>query len=178
MKNLKTLLMASFLTVGIFSTVVYTSCNSDKCKDTVCNNGGTCNSSDGSCNCASGWEGSNCQTQSLSKILNSNNTTANYNFADNGGVACGNFTGTFSVTRSGADTTKLILTNFGGFGLTTSVTATVDDNTLTIPLQAITGATGNTVSGSGTFSNGVITGSYTNNDGITTCTYAFTWTKQ
>ena len=176
MKNLKSILLAAFLTVGAFSSAVFTSCNPDACKDVVCSNGGSC--TDGSCTCASGFEGSNCEIQSLSKFLASNNTSANYNFSDNGGTTCGNFTGSFTATRSGADTTKLILTNFGGFGLTSNVYATVNSNTITIPSQSINGATGNTVSGTGTYSAGVITGSYTNNDGVTTCNYSFTWTKQ
>jgi hypothetical protein len=176
MKNLKSILLSSVLTLGIFGATTFVSCNPDACKDVVCNNGGTCN--DGDCVCASGFEGTNCETQSLSKFLGSNNTSVNYNFSDNGGTTCGNYTGTFTATRSAADTTRLILTNFGGFGLTTSVYATVDKNTLTIPSQAITGATSNTVSGTGTYSNGVISGSYTNNDGTSTCNYTFTWTKQ
>lgn len=178
MKNLKTILMASFLTIGAFSTITFTSCNGDKCKNTVCSNGGTCKEADGSCSCAAGFEGTDCSTQSLTKILNTGNASVIYSFVDNSGGTCGNYTGTFTASRSGADTTKLILTNFGGFGATTSVTAKVDQNTLTIPLQTITNAATNTVSGSGTYSNGIITGSYTNNDGVTSCTYNFTWNKQ
>lgn len=176
MKNLKTILLASVLTLGAFTATVFNSCNPDACKDIVCANGGTC--TDGTCACPSGFEGTLCETQSLSKFLSSNNTAANYNFSDQGGTSCGNYTGVFTTTRSAADTTRLILTNFGGFGATTSVYATVNGNSMTIPSQTIAGATSNTVSGFGTYSSGVITGSYTNNDGSTTCTYAFTWTKQ
>lgn len=69
MKNLKSLFLASFLTVGIFSTTLFVSCNGDKCKDVMCSNGGTCNESDGSCNCAVGYEGENCETLSRAKFL-------------------------------------------------------------------------------------------------------------
>lgn len=175
MKNLKSILVASFLTVGAFTGTLFTACNPDACKDVVCANGGTC--TDGTCNCPSGYEGTLCDVQSLSKFLGSNNTNASYSFADNGGTTCGNYTGSFTMARSNADTTRLILTNFGGFGTTTSVYATVNGNAITIPSQAISGATSNTVSGNGTYNNGVVSGSYTNNDGTSTCTYAFTWTK-
>ena len=177
MKNLKSILLASFITIGTFSAVVFSSCNPDACKDVVCANGGTC--TDGNCNCPAGFEGTLCETQSLSKFLGSNNGSAIYNFDDNSAdTSCGHYTGTFTMSRSNADTTRLILTNFGGFGTTTSVYGTVNGNVLTIPLQTISGATGNTVSGNGTYNNGVITGSYSNNDGSSNCTYAITWTKQ
>lgn len=176
MKKIKNILVASILTVSAFTATIMTSCNPDACKDVVCANGGTC--TDGSCACPSGYEGTECNTQSLTKVLGTNNATVNYNFSDNAGGTCGNYTGTFTASRSSADTTMLILTNLGGFGLTTSVKATVDKNTLTIPSQAVTGSTSNTISGNGTYSNGTITGSYSNNDGTSTCTYNFTWTKQ
>ena len=178
MKKLKNILVASILTVSAFTATIMTSCNPDACKDVVCSNGGTC--TDGSCTCASGYEGSDCNTQSLSKILGTNNTSANYNFSDAGSALCGGtYTGTFTATRSAADTTNLILTNMGGFGVTTYVKATVDKNTLTIPTQAITGVSPTvTVSGTGTYSNGVINGTYNSTDATGTCSYTFTWTKQ
>jgi hypothetical protein len=67
MKNLKSILLAGFLTVGAFSSAVFTSCNPDACKDVVCQNGGTC--TDGTCACPTGFEGSNCETLSRAKFL-------------------------------------------------------------------------------------------------------------
>ena len=103
MKNLKSILMASFLTVGIFSTALFTSCNQDKCKDTVCKNGGTCNETDGSCNCPVGYEGSNCDTESRTKLIGS----FLLNGSDSDG---GTYTGLVTTTSvSGASKTKFIL---------------------------------------------------------------------
>lgn len=99
--------MASFLTVGIFSTVLFTACNGDKCKDVVCNNGGTCSATDGSCMCAAGFEGGNCDTESRTKIL------GNYLLSgtDSDGGTYTNLVTTTTV--SGASKTKFLI-NFGG----------------------------------------------------------------
>ena len=67
MKNLKSLFLASFLTIGLFSTVVFTSCDPDPCKDIICANGGTC--TDGNCTCPSGYEGTLCETLSRDKFI-------------------------------------------------------------------------------------------------------------
>lgn len=177
MKKMKMYLMTAMLGVASLS-MVFTSCETDECKDVICENGGLCNETDGSCDCPAGYEGTSCETQSISKFLGTANAQAIYAFNDMGGTACGDYTGNMNMSASTVDDTKLILTNLGGFGTTTSVNATVSGDQITIPSQAITGATNNTVSGSGIYSNGVVTGSYTNNDGVTTCTYSFTWTKQ
>ena len=69
MKKLKSILVASILTVATFSATVFTSCNPDACKDVVCNNGGTC--TDGNCACPVGYEGTLCETASRTKFTKS-----------------------------------------------------------------------------------------------------------
>jgi hypothetical protein len=179
MKNLKAILLGSVLAFASVTTLV-TSCTEDKCKDVVCNNGGTCGETDGLCVCKSGFEGTNCSTLSLSKFLAANNAAATYNFSDAGTTACGGtFTGTFTMSRSNADSTRILLTNFGGFGATVTAYANANNNTLTIPSQALTNLTpAITIAGTGTYASGVITGSYTATDATSTCTYNYTWTKQ
>jgi len=64
---LKTVLFSSLATIAAFFAVVYTSCNTDKCKSIVCANNGVCNG--GSCVCPSGYEGTNCEKISRNKFL-------------------------------------------------------------------------------------------------------------
>ena len=59
---MKNILKLSFL-AGLF--LVF-SCT-DPCEDVVCENGGTCD--EGTCLCAEGYEGDNCETESRAKYL-------------------------------------------------------------------------------------------------------------
>lgn len=69
MKNLKTILLSTVLTLGTLISVFVTSCNQDKCKNVVCANGGTCDINTGACVCASGYEGADCNTRVIVKYL-------------------------------------------------------------------------------------------------------------
>lgn len=60
MKKLFSLLLPFAITVSIFTTVTYTACKQDKCKDVTCKNGGSC--SDGTCICPDGYSGTRCET--------------------------------------------------------------------------------------------------------------------
>jgi hypothetical protein len=164
MKNLKSILMASFLTVGIFSTALFTSCNQDKCKDTVCNNGGTCNETDGSCNCPVGYEGSNCETLSRTKFLG----------VFSGNETCTLGTDTYAITCSAnADDLKFNIQNLYNQSLT--AIASANGNAFTIPNQTVGASI--TASGSGTITGNNITVTYTISDGVTSNTCTFTGTK-
>lgn len=68
MKKMKMVLMTAMLGVATLS-MVFTSCNPDECKDVVCENGGVCSDIDGSCDCAAGYEGANCETLSRAKMI-------------------------------------------------------------------------------------------------------------
>jgi hypothetical protein len=179
-KQLKSILIASAVTIGSFATIV--SCNPDPCQDVVCKNNASC--LDGVCMCPLGFEGNDCSTQSISKFLGNNNSSINYNFLDSSSVSACNkangtgFDGIFTMVRSSADTTRVIISNFGGFGPSISIYATANGNKLTIPSQAVTGASFITVVGSGTISGNTITGLYNSNDGSSVCDYNFKWTKQ
>lgn len=165
MKNLKTLLMASFLTVGIFSTVVFTSCNGDKCKDTVCNNGGTCNESDGSCSCAVGYEGSNCETLSKTKFIKS------WSASDATG---GNALVYTCAIATGANANAVIIANdFSDDYFVNNIAATVDKNTITIATQQPDND-GYEVWGTGTFSSNTISWTYSIREVLTNTTLNYT----
>ncbi len=167
MKNLRSIAVAAFLTVGAFSSTVMVSCNPDACKDVVCANGGTC--TDGSCTCAVGFEGTNCNTRSTVKFAGS------YNCSD----VCTTGSGTYSSTMAlNSDSSKIIISNPGNLGATTTAYATANVNSLVIPDQSVTGMSLTTVSGSGTKNGNVISGSYTvkvSGTVVDVCT--FTWTK-
>ena len=66
MKNLKSILFASLLSIGTFAAVLVSSCNPDKCADIICVNGGSC--ADGNCSCPSGYEGTLCETETRAKF--------------------------------------------------------------------------------------------------------------
>lgn len=53
--------------VAVATTMFFASCSEDKCKNVTCQNAGTC--IDGACECASGYEGTNCETLWRTKFL-------------------------------------------------------------------------------------------------------------
>jgi hypothetical protein len=63
MKLISRIALTAAVVLSAFGTITYTSCNKDECKDVVCANGGTCNSEDGSCSCATGFSGTTCQVE-------------------------------------------------------------------------------------------------------------------
>jgi len=108
MKKVRTILLTGVLTMGVFSTVIYSSCSKkDKCDDIECKNGGSCN--DGVCKCPLGYEGVNCETASKSKFLGS------FNAKDNCPVANPARAYTdYSITiTSGATATEVYVINLG-----------------------------------------------------------------
>lgn len=60
-------LLAAGIFMGIASTVTYTSCTHDSCKNLICRNGGTC--ADEACRCTDGYEGTQCEVLSRHKFL-------------------------------------------------------------------------------------------------------------
>ena len=77
MKFMRQIWVTAFLTIGIFSAILYSACSKDNCNNVACQNGGSCDG--GNCICASGFEGNRCQTPSRDKWI------GNYN----GGDSCG-----------------------------------------------------------------------------------------
>ena len=68
MKSIRNIAFSALLALGAFTTVTYTACNPDECKDVTCSNNGTC--VDGKCNCPSFYEGTTCQTEVRTKYYN------------------------------------------------------------------------------------------------------------
>lgn len=162
MKNLKSILLATVLTVGAFSTTLFTACNPDACKDVVCQNGGTC--TDGECTCPVGYEGTNCQTLSRDKFIG----------VFTGSETCTIGTDNYSITCSAnSDNTKFNIQNLYNQSLT--AIAAANGNAFTIPSQTV--GSGVTAVGSGTITGNTMTVTYTVNDGVTSNTCTFTGTK-
>ena len=77
MRALKHIALAVTLTLGVFSAVLYTSCQKSGCKGVTCLNTGTC--SGGICVCPSGVGGNNCETVYRKVYANSYLGSATYN---------------------------------------------------------------------------------------------------
>ena len=60
MRFIKQIALGTFLALGVYCAVIYSSCTKDACKTVNCLNGGTCNG--GGCMCDTGIGGTNCQT--------------------------------------------------------------------------------------------------------------------
>lgn len=152
MKSIRNIALSAILTVGAFGTVLYTSCNKDACKSVVCNNGGTC--VNGTCSCATGYEGTNCDTKSTTKFIGSWGVTE----------TCGTATSTpytVTITQDPSAANKVIVTNLGNYGCTVggqiqwngtvnAAQLTINDSKCTYQLNA-----------TGNYNNGVITFTYT-----------------
>jgi len=163
MKKVKILIS----TLALGTVLFFASCTKDECKDVTCDNGGVCTA--GVCDCATGFEGTNCETKSNAKFV------ASYNGSDV--CTSGNYTFTANIAASSTIANGVIITNFAGFGSSFTVLATVDGSTLTIPSQSVSGIA---LSGSGTLNSAgnAIQLTYTANDGTLSDNCTGTWTKQ
>lgn len=157
----KLLLQLPMAALAIALSFVACKKEEDPCKNVSCLNGGTCNN--GSCNCAAGYEGSNCGTEWRAKFV------GNYN----GNMACstGNFTMNLSVNNSSVGVTSVVMSD----GTDNWVGTLNGSSSLTISAQTISGGT--TISGSGQLSGNVLTLNLTLAGGGTTVNCTYTGTK-
>jgi hypothetical protein len=126
MKSIRNIALSALLTLGAFSAVTYTSCNKDECKDVVCQNGGSC--VDGTCQCATGYEGTNCETEIRTKFVK----TWTAKDTEVGGPALPVYT---SPISKGAAVTDVLISDFSDEYFINDVKATISGNTITIPSQ-------------------------------------------
>ncbi len=125
---LKTILISALATFSAFISIVYVSCNRDKCKTIVCAHGGVCNS--GGCICPSGYQGSNCETLSRNKFL------GNWSVFEKGTRT---ESAQYPITiETGKEITDVIIKNYYNY-FKTSVKAYVAGDTLYIPNQQYEG---------------------------------------
>ena len=166
MKSLRLVALSAFLTIGAASAVFYSSCSKDACKDVVCNNGGTC--SGGSCTCPTGYTGTNCDTKTFIGTWSGTDVC-------NPGNSSYNITLTMA---SSSDSTKVLISNLGGFGASTSATGTLSNNaTVVTYTNQVLGAV--TLSGVLTLTSKTsFTNTYTATDSTSIVTCNGTYTKQ
>ncbi len=161
MKSIRNIALTALLTIGAFSAITYTSCNPDKCKDVVCQNGGTC--SEGVCSCPVGYEGTLCETKSNAKFV---------------GVwavseTCGSAAQTpyqVTITADASDATKILVNNLGNYGCTVGGTITWNSTVNGTSLTIADNKCGTQMNATGTYANGKITITYTATYGTPTTT--------
>ena len=150
----------------------FSGCETDLCKDVVCENGGTC--FEGDCVCATGYEGTDCSEESRTKFVG----------AWTGTETCPGGTISFpcTISTSTAAVTRILFSNFAdlnSFSITEQVYGEVNGDAVTIPSQTVGGGAAPevTVVGSGSIRDGnmVIDFSYdfTDASGSTSCTAEF-----
>lgn len=130
------------LGVAAIATIGLASCETDACQDVTCDNGGTC--VEGDCVCATGYEGTNCETLVRAAFIGSFNVNE----------TCAQSTDSYAVTISaGSSDTEVTISNLydAGFVVTGTVNA---DGGITINNQ--------------TFGTGTLSGSVTRSGGVTT----------
>jgi hypothetical protein len=166
MKKFKLLSLATALTLGLASL---NSCTEDKCKDVTCDNGGAC--VDGTCECADGYEGTTCQTETRTAFV------GNYSVAS-GTVTCpvsgdGSISqGTpVSISTSSSGILKVSIVFAGK-----SLTGTVNGSNLTVDQLTLNNLT---YSGTGSIIGNTLTMALNEQDPALdeTCVYSFTATK-
>ena len=129
----RTIVISSFATLATFFSMVYVSCNRDKCRTVVCAHGGVCNG--GACTCPTGYEGSNCETVSRNKFL------GNWMVYEKGSITlAAQYPVSIEATTDNPTTTpvNLVIKNFYNY-FTTPVKAYVTNDSLYIPNQQYEG---------------------------------------
>lgn len=127
MKIIRQIALTALVTMGMFTTVLYTGCK-DKCGKTTCQNGGTCENN--ICKCPTGYSGTSCETSWTSEYI--------------GTYVCSNEQCTSSVNSTEWQSPVTVSSTNSGYTITignfantgSSVDATVDSNnhvTITLP---------------------------------------------
>ena len=166
MRSIKHIALSAILTLSAFCAVLYTSCSKDACKGVTCQHSGTC--SGGTCTCPTGYEGTRCGTLALIGSWS-------------GQDACssgGPYNIILTVASSSSDSTKILITNPGGYGASVQITGTLSTDGKTV---TYTNQTAGAVTLTGTISltsNTAFTHSYTSTDATSTTTCSGNYTKQ
>lgn len=122
-------LVIPLVAVGaLFTSLVTSSCNRDKCKTVVCAYNGVCNQ--GACTCQSGYEGSSCETITRNKYL------GNWTVYEKGSTSNA---AQYQVSIVAADKiTDVAIINFNNY-FTVPIKGTVKGDSIIIPNQQYDG---------------------------------------
>lgn len=123
MKKIKSLFIAASVSAALAMGI--SSCNTDKCKDVVCQNDGVC--LEGTCDCAVGYEGQFCDTKANAKFAGT--WTVN--------ETCGGVVGTAYpvIISANTDPSTVTMKDLGNYSCTSgsySVPASVTGNAITV----------------------------------------------
>lgn len=143
MNQFRNIALGIIAAIGVFSTIIYMSCNKDKCGSTTCQNGGTCVGS--TCSCPTGYSGSSCGTSWADGEIG----TYDCSRSDCSPAVAGVNSWISAITRSSTDGGFTIsISNFNNSNV--AVTATVDslNNVYITPASGTYG-----VSATGTYAN-------------------------
>ena len=132
--RLKTILLAAVTTIGAFSAVTYTSCNSDKCAAITCANNGVCTA--GACTCQSGYEGPQCEKISRTRFAGPPDTAYVWHVLETGTLS--NPADYTVAIKNGANITDVLIQNFRN-SIKGLVSAYVKGDTMFIPSQQVDG---------------------------------------
>ncbi len=158
MKKIKFLFLS---VIAVTAMTVFNSC-SDNCKDVNCQNGGTCDEDDGTCICATGYEGVECETKMRSKFIGQ--------FQGNETCTVGSDSYVITIAESSSNILNITISNVYNQSFTASATLS-GSNSFNMGSQSV--AAGVTVSGNGTLSGNSLTFSYDIDDGTlqNSCTF-------
>jgi len=129
MKKMKMYLMTAILGVASLS-MVFTSCNTDECKDVVCVNSGVCNPDNGNCDCPTGYEGETCEILSRAKFINSAGWLADETGSNSGAVPDFDV----EIKANTINDNAVYIENVWDY-FSADVDATIDGNVISIPRQ-------------------------------------------
>lgn len=154
---------AVYLMLALSTLTNISSCTTDKCSTVTCQNNGTCE--DGNCKCASGYEGSECETKANAKFVG----------AYSGSDDCYEVAGVgIEALMAGAAGIRITYEFDNLDENSIEVEGKVDGNNITISSQSVTiNGVDETYSATGTISGNTIT-LYSNitEDGISySCTF-------
>lgn len=127
MKSIRIIAMSALVTIGTFSTVFYTACNKDECKDVTCQNGGVCDG--GTCVCPTGYEGSKCETAARAKFMKT------WTASDTQAVPLAILPTYTSSIVAGSSITEVKISKFSDSYFLNDVKATISGTTITIASQ-------------------------------------------
>jgi hypothetical protein len=151
-----------FAALTAVTVLFFNACEEDDpCKNVVCGSHGGCVA--GICDCDAGYEGTLCDSVSRTKFL------GDFHVDD----TCATSIYDVEIITSTAGIDKIVLKDFGvsacSTGAVPDVNATVDEATLTIPLDTFICAGDSIfISGNGTISGNTITITYTETDPVGT----------
>lgn len=115
MRHTRIIFTTAILTLLTFGAIVYSSCQKDRCKNLVCQHGGSC--VNGFCACATGYTGDFCEIPNVTGIVFKNNTFTPVNITTNSGtktVAAGK---TLAYYGNYGDSLKASASTQGNYGL-------------------------------------------------------------